>query len=121
VVVRRCLQVSSLIFVLLAGMISSSPWCSERLKEGCWSNVRDAVVVICLIPFLSLCLVAWGIGKRRVWAWFMALLVFAGYVLFGLAGFSGGGNVCLLVLLPFGVVGFIALFARDCRKEFGIR
>jgi hypothetical protein len=112
---------SSFIFALLVWMIALSPSCAEQGERGCCSGLASLLVVYCLILFAFLWLIAWGIRRRRVWAWFMALLVFAVYVLLGLAGFSGGrDNGWLLVPLPFGIVGIGALFTRDCRKEFGI-
>jgi hypothetical protein len=89
----------------------------ERLKSSPWLVTYEILSFV----FVTLCLVDWGVRRKRVWAWFGALLVFAVYTLFGLGGFSEcRGNGWLLPLLPLGIVGIVSLLRRDCRKEFGI-
>jgi hypothetical protein len=120
--VARCLQFSSLVFALLGLVIGLSPWSSEELRQGRWSSVCNACVVFGVVPFIGLWLIAWGIRRRNLWAWFMALLVFVLYVLTGFTMFSGMGPLTVFpaALFCFGVFGLACLFSRECRKVFGV-
>ena len=117
VIAARCLQMSSFVFVLLGLMIAAGPW---PLMEGMPSR-WFSVCMVSLVPFFMLWLIAWGIHRRHLWAWFMALLAFGMYLLTGFAiGSAGVFALAILALFLFGVVGLINLFSRDCRKAFGV-
>ena len=99
----RCLRISSFVFALMALALTVT---------GCFI-VGDAF----LIPFIAIWLIAWGIGKRYLWAWFVALLVFVVYTLTSLTIFIAGINGSL-VFVPFGIIGLTCLFTRGCRRDF---
>jgi hypothetical protein len=116
-IVAMCLQISSVVFAVLGLVIALSPWRPQDGESQRWY----AVCIMSLVPILALWLISWGIHKRRLWAWFMALLVFGMYLLTGFAiGSVGIFGLAVLALLIFGVAGLISLFSRDCRKAFGV-
>jgi hypothetical protein len=113
----RCLRISSFVFVVLAAtlavMAMSPSGVSGELEHGRWFIVCDVL----LVPFLALWLIAWGIDKRYLWAWFVALLVFVVYTLTALTIFVAGINGSI-VFVPFGILGVASLFTRGCRRDF---
>lgn len=117
-VAARCLRISSLFFAVAALAVAVM-----ALSMGVPTRLGNArLFILCdvflLMPFIAVWLIAWGLDKRYMWAWFGALLVFAAYIMAGLTVLLG--TAWLLPLFPFGVVGLAFLFRRDCRKEFGI-
>lgn len=118
VIVARCLRISSLFFVVMALIVAAialSPQGAGELEHGRW------LIVCCplLIPFIAVWLIAWGIDRGYLWAWFVALLVFAVYSLTVVTIFFGAIPFTL-ILFPFGIIGLAYLFTHDCRKEFGL-
>ena len=118
VIVARCLRISSLFFIGLAltvMVIAMSPWGAGELEHGRW------LIVCCplLIPFIAVWLIAWGINRGYLWAWFAALLVFTVYSLTVVTIFFVE-TPFTLILFPFGIIGLAYLFTHDCRKEFGL-
>jgi hypothetical protein len=83
--------------------------------HGYFDPTGAAIIVLFLVSVEILC----GLHCRRTWAWFATMLLFATYILVGGSAFYFGINP-LLALLPIGAVGLGCLFARNCRKEFGL-
>jgi hypothetical protein len=85
------------------------------------NEYTGAPETVVAIMFLILLPTTYGLRRKSLAAWFMAILEFAFYMFFGFAGLSSSG-VCgmLVLLLPVGIVGVVNLLARSCRKEFGI-
>lgn len=116
-IVAGCLQCSSVFFVLLGLLIALSPWRPQGGESERWY----AVCALSIVPSIALWLISWGIHRRKMWAWFMALLVFGIYLLTVFAIRSASYlEYGLFVLILLGVVGLVNLFSRDCRKAFGV-
>ncbi len=61
-----------------------------------------------------------GVHYRHRWAWCAVLLIFAGCIFVGGIVFYFANVIAMLPFLLLGTLGLGCLFARNCRKEFGL-
>lgn len=101
-----CLHISAVLYLLIAlggtaGMfiLPDMPAGLRLVMAGMWIVVGFAMIVLVEA-------VAWGLKRRKFWAWVVALGVFALYV--------------PSLFLPLGAVGLYGLLVEPSRRAFGV-
>ena len=100
-----CLHISAVIYLalgLLFFVLSRSPDYAEEISPV----LGLAMLAFCLSIVIGIEVVAFGLGRRRFWAWIVGLCIFALYV--------------PSPFLPLGALGLWGLLTRGTREAFGL-
>ncbi|MCC6908570.1 MAG: hypothetical protein IT430_11550 [Phycisphaerales bacterium] len=101
-----CLHISAAVYALFAGLMWSF---SEVIFEDdpeYAGVVGAALSVFCIALIIGIEFVAWGIRRRKFWAWIAGLCIFGIYL--------------PSLFLPLGAFGLWGLLDRGSRAEFGV-
>jgi hypothetical protein len=104
-----CLHLSAVLYVLLGVGFRVL---FTHIGRGDPQFDRDAgligtgIVLLCVTLAVGIEVVAYGIRKRRFWAWIVGLIIFGIYL--------------PSVFFPLGALGLWGLLARGSRMEFGL-
>ncbi len=104
----KCLHFSAVLYVLAAVALGGVAfWIST--EAGAAQSQRPALVAVAVLCLLLATLVevaAWGIRRRRLWAWILGLVIFGLYI--------------PSLFLPLGALGLWGLLDAGSRVEMGM-
>jgi hypothetical protein len=100
-----CLHISAVLYFLLGGAFAALFFVAEDTPEG--TIVAILMMVVCLAFIIGIEFVAYGLKKRKFWAWIAALCIFGLYV--------------PSLFLPLGALGIWGLLDAGSREQFGIQ
>jgi hypothetical protein len=100
-----CLHISAVLYVLIGGfLIAIATMFNEEIELP--MPVAIAGLVLCLALAIGIELVAFGLHRRRFWAWVAGLCIFGIYT--------------PSLFLPLGVLGLWGLLDSGSRAECGV-
>lgn len=99
-----CLHISAVLY-LLAGVLMFPLFLADD-ETGFGLAFAAGLLVFCLTMIVGIEFVAYGLGRRRFWAWVAGLCIFGVYV--------------PSAFLPLGVLGLWGLLDGGSRAEFGV-
>ena len=98
-----CLQVSALLYLLVGLLMMALSTDPEAEID---SRLAVGILVLCLVVIVGIEIVAYGLHRRKFWAWVAGLCIFAIYL--------------PSLFLPLGALGFWGLLDRGSRSAFGV-
>lgn len=100
-----CLHISAVLYLLVGGLLCLVFLASDEF-ESIAMPFAIGTLALCLLLIVGIEVVAWGLRRRKFWAWVAGLCIFGIYV--------------PSLFLPLGALGLWGLLDTGSRREFGI-
>lgn len=101
-----CLHISALLYLLIGLVGAAGMFILPDMPTGLRLTMAAMWVVIGFAMILLVEVVAWGLRRRKFWAWVVGIGLFALYV--------------PSLFLPLGAVGLYGLLVEPSRRAFGV-